>query len=316
MRESIVDGTPNHCSDGSKHEEFAGKMKTTRNESAVECKTTEVKGRLVESVVGLSLSPWNKFMKVYRNGQESSSAVPIQINRQIREWSEILQTLQEAIKVPVKQAFTITGKKLSSVSELDKIHELVVSGDEPYQKVQYGCKENGFNKASRSEKRNIGRPKLRKTERESLARSVILEASSLCDVDPKISLSNPLVKTFSEQDVSSMESGLSSPKLRMRQSHSPRPRPISAYQGNMSTSVERNSPLGNSVSRIPKRIITSPSTNSNNQSPSSQTSIPVFNPRSSKKIVDKEKLPAVIVSTERPSRQGIEVDSDKLRCIM
>jgi hypothetical protein len=307
MRESVVvEGK--QCTGGGNHhhhgELTSSDSNIKRNGSVgIGCQNNRSsEERLSDDLGGITATPWDKLMKVYRNGQERCSSVPVLIDRQVvGDWSKVLQVLQEAIKVPVQQVFTTSGKKLSSISDLDKVHELVVSGEEPYKMLPYGH-EVGNEKLSLSspleKKKNVSqitKPKLRRTERESLARSVILEASSLGgDGDSMLQLSNtPLAKTYSEQDVSSIQNkGLCSPKLRIRQSHSPRPRPMSAYQGSMTTSIER-SPIGMSVSRIPKRIISSPSTNVSNQASS-----PLSTSRSSKKIVEK------VISAERPSRQG------------
>lgn len=244
-------------------------------------------------------------IKLYQNGHTTEVPQPALLNpEKSQSWSEVLQILHEASNLPVQNVFTVHGKRIASWTELQRIGELVVcSGSERFKMVPYGKQtpERGRNTNGGSQSqqqlgyeqlyqlkqqrlnKSLAKVRGKKSERVAhLVKSVIVEPGHRSENESKLELSNPLMKTLSEQDVSGGMEKCS--RVRVRQC-SPKPRPVSAYHhyANMTSSSERKS-LGLGVSKIPvpRRVITPAPSATNNSTPTTTTGIP--NPIRSRRL--------------------------------
>lgn len=263
-----------------------------------------------------------KMLKVFRNGDNlGTEDVPFKKDSEnTKTWSEVLDMLTVTMfpnqnKFNVTRVFTTKGKKVLSVSELEGCSEIVVCcGSDSYEKIPYGV----FAVGPAPPRKVISKTsKIRRAERDSIVKSVIFETpSSIVEEisQNQTSRKHPMVKTLSEQDVSNIENSVMSesmsPKLRTRNTHSPKPRPVSAYHqvASVHGGDRRSSPMTGLVSRIPKRIIGTANHNSRGSSPNVSTVNTVNNVLSYNNLnnrnISHRRIPESKPSTERTSRHG------------
>ncbi|CAL8115243.1 unnamed protein product [Orchesella dallaii] len=259
-----------------------------------------------------------KTLKVYRNG-EHQDPQEFQLQQDLkysRSWSAVLEVLSQAVSskftaegFSVAKVFTTQGKRVLSASDLESCDEIVVCGSEPYQTLPYG---SSFGSCANN-RRFIGKAsKVRRSDRDAIVKSVIYEPASAAVEMGQTNRKNPMVKTFSEQDVSNIENSpmceSMSPKLRPRSTHSPKPRPVSAYHHTASAHGDRRSPMGGPVSRIPKRIIATAINNNRGSTPNvaavNSVNNAITNNNMNNRNCSQRRTPeAKVSSSERPSRQ-------------
>lgn len=276
----------------------------------------------------VGLSP--RTLKVYKNGesQESQDFVFQKDSKNAKTWSGVLDMLSVAVSSKhtenfnVAKVFTTQGRKVLSASDLECCSEIVVCGAEPYQSIQYGSfVDTTYHRRS---PQIIKQSKMRRSERDSIVKSVILEPPTSMVEEITTNSANRkhhhhhIVKTLSEQDVSNLDSVMTdsmSPKMRTRNIHSPKPRPVSAYHQVASVhGVDRRTPVTPGlVSRIPKRIVAN---NNNRGSIHSVNSVnyTLSNNNMNARISSNRKAPVVEskTSSERTSRHGMTFTIDVL----
>lgn len=271
----------------------------------------------------------SKPLKIYRNGEHRDhyDFLYRQDLKGARTWSAVLDVLSAAIStkytdgVSIAKVFTIQGKKVLSLSDLECCQEIVVCGTEAYQSLPYGSPSSYSDSHHR---KHVGSktPNMRRADRDAIVKSVIFESPTALDESLShshhhhTSRKNPLVKTFSEQDVSNIENSpmteSMSPKMRPRSTHSPKPRPVSAYHhvATVHGMDRRPSPMAGLVSRIPKRIVATPPHNNNRgvsphfASVASGNCAITNNNMNNRNCAPRRALDMKSSSAERTSRQG------------
>ncbi|CAG7825533.1 unnamed protein product [Allacma fusca] len=230
-------------------------------------KTKEFRSKIPSPLVTRSIT---KTFKFHRNGDLHQ---PVQIASvcidRIKDWSEFLEEVNKVVSFPglICSIYTTAGVQVLSLAQLMDQEDYVISGGEPFKQLSYQKKPQNCTASVQSARSEIvNRPKsgsvrLRRNERASVTKSVIIEAMNFPMDEGTQSGPNSLTKTFSEQDVSSIPPILEyTPSLkpsRNNYSHSPKPRPVSAYRSNSPSSThmgERKTPGVSLTSRIPKRI--------------------------------------------------------------
>lgn len=196
-------------------------------------------------------SDCGKHLKVYHNGKSPLEYEVIDLSlEQVSDWSKLILKLNRTVNSQkhISKIFDLNGRVLSSAKEVFNHDEIVLgSRDEPFKVLPYGQLGSGKG-MSHSLMRESNGTKVDRISRATLAKSAVFADNG----DLEESLKTYPNETVSHTDIRS----LNSPKLRVRQNVSTRPRPVSSLT--VSCSVKKPSP---GVSRIPKRI--TPNSNGN-----------------------------------------------------
>lgn len=143
-----------------------------------------------------------KAIRFYRNGDihQEEQLVSLDLTA-FHDWNECLEEINRAVSYPgtIQVLFTVKGKKVSCVTELEKETDVVVSGKSPFRLLSYGPSMHSLYKSNKSTPQ--WRPNsARRAGRQAFTKSVILEPTVGDIVDGE---EIPLQKTFSEHNVSS-----------------------------------------------------------------------------------------------------------------
>ena len=168
----------------------------------------EINNRRVKTAV----PPNVKEIRFYRNGDIHQEEQLVSLDfASTHDWNDCLELINRKVIYPgtIQVLFTLRGKKLSCIAELEKETDVVVSGKSPFRLLAYGPSKTSPN----TSRTPVCRPNSgRRTARAGFTKSVILEPASVVGGgDGNCSF---LSKTVSELNVSGRSGFTPSPFMR------------------------------------------------------------------------------------------------------